>query len=364
MALLLALPFVCNAEAPPAEVVESPAPVDDTPAELAPFEIVETEPEPEATPVPEAEQTPLPTLEPGSQNYDAGKVVFEGEIWSILTRRWGLTDWQTAGLMSSLYAESSFCPYNAQSVAGIDDRGKYEYRVGDAVGFGLCQWTSAGRKGALRDYAVDHGDANLVWDFDIQMGYMRNEINLDALKATETLYDATEWAVMVFERPNQNYKNSWPGSRYDIARRIYRAHTGKDYKEPRLRFRTRDGNGGRMPEVLGIDGEAAMRVESNFYWRLTRVPSWLVIERSSPETPDKWERRPCGYAGGTALRFSIARVPALRDATLVFEIYRGGHKYKALRVRYTGPSVAEVLRARATAWQASMDAVYSPTVQD
>lgn len=348
LALLLLLSTACMAEMP-TEVAENPDPVEEIPAEADEFDLDATEPEPEATPAPSVSQTPLPTLEPGSINYPKGKVNFENEIWTVLTRGWSLADYQAAGLMSSLYAESSFCPYNAQGIVGVDDRGKYDYHVGDAVGFGLCQWTSVGRKSALQSYAKAHGDANLVWDFDIQMGYMRSEINLSALKATQTLYEAAEWAVLVFERPNQNYANSWPGTRYDIALDIYKAHTGTAYEEPPMRFAV-NGVYGVDPKDLELDGETAVTVESNYYWRLTGVPDWLKVERRTLSDGQNWEKRPCGYLGETALRFTVAHIPLLREARLTFEIYRARHATRTMTVRYVGPSVQEVVRARTEAW--------------
>ena len=96
---------------------------------------------------------PTKTPEPPwltSRHYPKDKINFEDEIWKILTAKWGLADFQAAGLMSSIQAESSFSPYNAQGMGGPDDRGKYLYSTRDSVGFGLCQWTSSGRKAALQ----------------------------------------------------------------------------------------------------------------------------------------------------------------------------------------------------------------------
>ena len=163
---------------------------------------------------PEPTPTPTPTKEPEkappwytSVNYPKDKINFEKEIWTILTDKWGLQDFQAAGLMSSIQAESSFSPYNAQGIGGPDDRGKYLYDTRDAVGFGLCQWTSSGRKAALMNLAVSRGGEKLVWDFDTQMAFMRQELDMKTLKATKTLYEAAEWTVMRYERPSQRYSN-------------------------------------------------------------------------------------------------------------------------------------------------------------
>ena len=320
------------------------------PDELAEFELGDGEPEPETSPEPTAAQTPMPTLEPGSLNYPADKVNFEGEIWKILTRRWGLKDFQAAGLMSSLYAESCFCPYNAQSHEGVDDRGHYRFRTGDNVGFGLGQWTSSGRKLALKRYAEQCGDANLVWDFDVQMGYMKSEINLAALKGAETLYEATEWAVLRYERPNQAYENSWPGSRYRVALQIYRAHAGKAYDEPDLAFEVKTENGANALDGFTLFGEGGLTVTSNYYWRLSYRPIWLDVEAPDVYDPQAWEACACGYGGATPLRLSTIVPPYARAHQLRFEIYRGQGVEVCSPFDYAGPDLFEYLAEQARPW--------------
>lgn len=310
--------------------------IEAAPDEVAEFELTSPEATQEATPEPTAPPASLPTLEPGSMNYPRDKVNFEGEIWAILTRRWKLKDFQAAGLMSSLYAESSFSPYNAQGLDGIDNRDTYRFRTGDGVGFGLGQWTSAGRKAALHRYAKKHGDANLVWDFDIQMGYMESEIDLNALRATATLYDATEWAVMRYERPSQAYENSWPGSRYEIARQIYRAHTGKAYEEPELEFDVATADGHAAASGFILFGEDTLTVKSNNYWRLEKKPAWLDAQSPKLTKPNQWEPCACGYAGETTVRLSALLPPLNPDGELRFVIYRGERETVSVPVTYSG----------------------------
>ena len=102
---------------------EMPGEADDLMPE--PLEAEPTEaPSTTASPEKKSDRTPWLT----SYNYPKDKIDFENEIWAILTGKWGLKDYQAAGLMSSIQAESSFCPYNAQG-GGPDDRGKYEYKT-------------------------------------------------------------------------------------------------------------------------------------------------------------------------------------------------------------------------------------------
>lgn len=320
-------------------------------------------PVPTATPAPTA--TPSPTATPAppwitSVHYPKDKINFEQEIWRIMTGKWGLADYQVAGLMSSILAESSFCPYNAQGMGGPDDRGKYLYDPQDAVGFGLCQWTSSGRKAALLRFASARGSEDLVWDFDTQMDFMRQELDMKTLKATKTLYEAAEWAVMRYERPSQRYPNSWPGTRYEKGRRIYKNHTGKAYVEPALKFSVRTGDektgmvdvleAGTL--VLDVDAPLSLTVNSNYYWRLTQVDydkvnldkveekSWLDIQCPSFYFPTRMEPCVCGYAcdGDKALTLTVAAPPEpgqTYSATLRFEIYRGKREIRTLTITTT-----------------------------
>ncbi len=323
--------------------------VEETPEELGEFDLSTPEAAPEATPEPMPGLTPMPTLEPGSLNYPSGKVNFEAEIWAILTKRWGLAEHQAAGLMGSLYLESSFCPYNAEGVGGVDDRSHYTFRTGDGVGFGLCQWTTPGRKAGLRRFAIAHGDPNLVWDFDIQMEYMREEIDFGTLKATETLYDAAEWATMRFVRPNQAYENSWPGSRYEIARQIYLAHVGAPYEEPALAFSIRPAEGEALSDALSFDGSATLVVSSNYYWRL-KAPYWLDVQCPQFYFPEAWETCVCGYAGDTELKLGLDALPILKSGALEFEVYTGSRVVRTLALDYTGQTLPEAILELAARW--------------
>ena len=332
--------------------------VEAQPDELDEFELSAPEATPEPTPAPAPEQTPLPTLAPGSINYAEGKVNFEGEIWTILTRRWGLEAFQAAALMSSIYAESAFCPYNVQGKDGVDDRGNYNYRTNDGVGFGLAQWTSSGRKAALRRHAIAAGDANLVWDFDIQMAFMKGEISLGTLKGFDTMYEATEWVVLSYERPNQAYANSWPGSRYEIAKQIYAAHTGSEYEEPEAAFEIHAADGADAAGGVDLDGERTLTVSSNYYWRLTGRPAWLEVTTPAPGDESTWTPCVCGYGGETPLRLRAILPPVNPEAELRFEIFRGGHILKALKLRYTGTLLPEVLSQRLSPWMEALGNLY------
>lgn len=329
--------------------------VDEAPAELGEVDLFSPEaygeaiaPEPEPTEPPAAEKKRKGIPWYTSFNYPEDKIFFEDEIWSILTCSWGLEDFQAAGLMGSIYAESSFCPYNAQRHESVDDRGKYRYRAGDGVGFGLCQWTSSGRKAGLAALAERHGSDELVWDFDVQMEFLKGELDFEALRATKTLYDAAEWAVLRYERPNQKSAHSWPGTRYEYARRIYGDHAGREYDEPKLAFAV-DFDGEASPEgfLLDADGEGAvLTVASNYYWRLSQRDSsldgWLGVEAADFYHPEQTVECVCGYAceGEKPLTLTVLEPPLPGETlvtTLRFEAFRGDHEVIELPVSVTGP---------------------------
>ncbi|MBQ3425455.1 MAG: hypothetical protein IJH38_09680 [Clostridia bacterium] len=313
------------------------------------------------------EATAPPTAAPGateapeeipwlsSWNYPRAKTDFENEIWAILTGKWGLEAHQAAGLMGSIQAESGFCPYNVQGTGRADDRGRYRYRTGDSVGFGLCQWTSSGRKEALRRHAAAHGSEDLVWDFDIQMGYMGSEMDLATLRSTQTLYEAAEWATLWYERPDQRNAGAWPGVRYEKGREIYARHTGHAYREPALRF-SLAFNGRELTDgetcPLTLGGSDALTVHSNYYWRLVRDETpeagWLEIDCASLYRKDRQEPCVCGYVcdGRKRLTLIPRRVPVFGGtarSTLRFEIFRGERVEKTVTLTLTW-SVLEALK--------------------
>ncbi|MGH7158311.1 MAG: phage tail tip lysozyme [Candidatus Saccharimonadales bacterium] len=104
-----------------------------------------------------------------------------GTAWAFFTGQKGLSDEATAGIMGNLEAESGIDPHNMQNTAPLPDgpelptepgpdgnpvpasevRGKY--------GYGIAQWTSAGRQQNLINYARETmrstGDMNLQLDF-------------------------------------------------------------------------------------------------------------------------------------------------------------------------------------------------------
>lgn len=121
------------------------------------------------------------------------------------------------GLMGNLGRESGFSPNNLQNsgnnrlnmtdeayTKAVDD-GVYTKFVGDSIGYGLAQWTSAGRKAGLYDLAkklgVSIGDENMQIDYIIQelnTGYKKV---LNYLKSVSNIKDATRYVMKYYEGP-------------------------------------------------------------------------------------------------------------------------------------------------------------------
>ena len=121
------------------------------------------------------------------------------------------------GLMGNIQAESAFVSNNAQNscmkklgmtdaqyTAAIDN-GTYTRFTKDSIGYGLCQWTSSGRKDALLSFAIDRGVS--IGDEDMQIDYLLHELNmayksvLKVLLGAKTVKEASDMVVKKFERP-------------------------------------------------------------------------------------------------------------------------------------------------------------------
>lgn len=136
---------------------------------------------------------------------------------SVLTKN-GMTKEGAAGLIGNLLAESRLDP---SAIEHARFSGSYEeYMDGmtkdkfmnDEVGFGIAQWTSASRKGALWDYWQENGNGRQINDLGLQLEFLLKELNedynglLNHLKSTDDLGSASNRVLHEFERPaDQSY---------------------------------------------------------------------------------------------------------------------------------------------------------------
>lgn len=121
------------------------------------------------------------------------------------------------GLMGNIQAESAFVSNNAQNSCmkrlGITDaqytsavdNGTYTRFTKDSIGYGLCQWTSSGRKDALLSFARARGAS--IGDEDMQIDYLLHELNtayksvFKVLLGAKSVKEASDVVVKKFERP-------------------------------------------------------------------------------------------------------------------------------------------------------------------
>lgn len=120
-----------------------------------------------------------------------------------------------AGLMGNIKAESGFNSKNLQNSfekkLGFNDEtytiavdtGAYARFGEDKAGYGLCQWSSAGRKQALFEMRKNRS----IGDLDLQLEYLWYELQtsyksvLKVLKNAESVKQASDYVLTKFERP-------------------------------------------------------------------------------------------------------------------------------------------------------------------
>lgn len=135
----------------------------------------------------------------------------------------GLSESAVYGLMGNIQAESAFIPNNLQDTyekrlgftnetytAAVDSNA-YQNFAKDAAGFGICQWTSAGRKAGLLEYARSKGVS--IGDMNMQLEYLMKELNgayrgvLNGIKSATTIRQASDIVLTQFEKPADQSEN-------------------------------------------------------------------------------------------------------------------------------------------------------------
>lgn len=130
----------------------------------------------------------------------------------------GLNEYAVFGLVGNLYVESSLRADNLQNsyerslgmsdteyVAKVDS-GEYTGFCTDKAGFGLCQWTSSGRKTGLLNYIKSKGLS--IADINAQLEYLWIELTtayktsvLDFLYNAKSVDESARVVMLKFERP-------------------------------------------------------------------------------------------------------------------------------------------------------------------
>ena len=151
----------------------------------------------------------------------------EAFIWEYLTKH-GMTKAGAAGMMGNMYFESGMIPYRVEMLClkRLSQAGKYytdsTYTAfvdngtitreqfihplpGKQYGYGLCQWTSPGRKGNLYDFAKSKRVS--IGDEEMQLEYLISELKRSypavwsVLTTTGSIREATYYVLSRFEMP-------------------------------------------------------------------------------------------------------------------------------------------------------------------
>jgi len=150
-------------------------------------------------------------------------------IYKYLTQTMGLNTAAACGVMTNINAESAMSPINLQNTYnsrfGLSDsqytkrvdKGKGSYKTSggssknfktDSGGYGLCQWTSSGRKTKLLNRALSQKKS--IGNINMQLGYLNTELKsypsvLATLKNVPNnaagAYIAAAEFCLVFEAP-------------------------------------------------------------------------------------------------------------------------------------------------------------------
>lgn len=145
----------------------------------------------------------------------------------------GLTIEGVYGLMANIYCESGFRANNAQNSCmtrlGMTDEtytakvdsGEYKNFTIDRVGYGICQWTSSGRKTNLFNFAKSQNKS--IGDETMQLNFLMQELNtsyknvLNVLKTSHDISECAKYVMTKFERPaNQSNENQNKRASYGI----------------------------------------------------------------------------------------------------------------------------------------------------
>ena len=155
------------------------------------------------------------------------------------------------GLMGNLKAESAMRSDNLQDSGnrrlGITDA-EYIAQVDkgtrnfvDNIGFGLAQWTSAGRKASLLAFAKKYGAS--IGDEAMQVDFIIYELNhsykavLKKLKNATSVKEASDYVVKKYERP-ANQSESVLNARAKKGQAFYDSYAKKEeeVKKPMVRM--------------------------------------------------------------------------------------------------------------------------------
>ena len=174
----------------------------------------------------------------------------EQKIWEIILQRTG-SEIFTAALMGNMKAESALRGNNLQN--------SYEKKLGytdetytkaidqhrytgnqfatDRAGYGLCQWTSSGRKTAMYNYWLGYDPALSIGNELFQIDFCVLELQTsykeiwEKRKKYETIREATADILRKYERP-ADQSDANVDRRTAYARAFYESYASKPSFDP------------------------------------------------------------------------------------------------------------------------------------
>lgn len=163
-------------------------------------------------------------------------------IWAFLRGK-GLNDYAVAGLMGNIYAESHVYPNNLQNsyskrwgisdeqyTAAVDGGTRPNFAT-DKAGYGLCQWTSSGRKLNLLNFCKARGCS--IGNLAMQLDFLWQELTgsykgvLKVLQSTSSVDEAARAVMLKFERPADQSEDNQK-DRVDYAKEFYAKYADKE----------------------------------------------------------------------------------------------------------------------------------------
>lgn len=176
----------------------------------------------------------------------------------------GLNEYAVAGVLANMYVESKLRSDNLQNSyetrLGLSDaeyvksvnNGSYLNFASDRAGFGLCQWTSSGRKAGLYSYVTARNKS--IDDLHTQLEYFWYELStayknvLNVLQNAKSVDEATRVVMLKYERPkNQSEENQLARVGYGLEFYKKYAVTDTEVKKKMLKIAIDAGHGYNTP---------------------------------------------------------------------------------------------------------------------
>lgn len=221
-------------------------------------------------------------------------------IWDYLLAHIG-NEYGVAGLMGNMQAESGLKPNNLQNsyesklgytdetyTAAVDN-GSYGNFVGDAAGYGLCQWTSSGRKNGLLNLKRQRGCS--IADMTLQLDWLWHELTtsyksvLSVLQTATSVRQASDVVLTRFEIP-ADQSESVKQRRASYGQTFYDKYAKGGSAVPYVvritadELNVRSGAGTEYPIVTTVHEKEAFTIveEDNGWGRLKSGVGWICLQ--------------------------------------------------------------------------------------